>query len=343
MKSKIEIDINSQVPVYKQLIQAIQNLVDSGDYRNGDFIPSMNELANELQISKETVKKAYSILREKKVIDSSQGKGFYVTNTGSNKLKILVLFDKISNYKQVLYSTFSSAIGEKSEITIRLHNQDVSVFEHFIEENLDEYDYYMITAHFPLQQDIQKRVLKTLKKIPNRKLILLDRYIDELPGNFGSVYQDFEQDVYDGLTQGIDSFKKFKKLNVISMPGSLYAPLIEKGIKRFCKENNIDFELHKNLMTAKIKKHEVFLILNSQLDSELIELVKYSRSEGCQIGKDIGIISYNESPVNEIILDGLTVLSTDFKQMGNLAAEMINEKSFKKTRCDFRLIQRSTF
>ncbi len=343
MKSKIEIDINSQIPVYKQLIQAIQDLVKSGEYRNGDFIPSMNELASELQISKETVKKAYSILREKKVIDSSQGKGFYVTNTGDNKLKILVLFDKISNYKHVLYSTFSAAIEEKAEITIRLHNQDISVFEHFIDENLDEYDYYMITAHFPLQNDIQKRVLKTLKKVPNRKLILLDRYIDELPGNFGSVYQDFEQDVYDGLTQGIESFRKFSKLNVISMPGSLYAPLIEKGIKRFCTENNIIFEFHKSLVTAKIKKQEVFLILNSQLDSELIELVKHSRSEGCQIGKDIGIISYNESPVNEIILDGLSVLSTDFRQMGILAAEMINEKSFKKTRCDFRLIQRSTF
>jgi len=343
MKSKIEIDINSQVPVYKQLIQAIQNLVESGEYRNGDFIPSMNELSNELQISKETVKKAYSILREKKVIDSSHGKGFYVTNDGNNKVKVLVLFDKISNYKQVLFSTFSEAIDETCEVTIRLHNQDVSVFEHFIEENLDQYDYYMITAHFPIQPDIQKRVLKTLKKIPNRKLILLDRYIDELPGNFGSVYQDFEHDVYDGLSQGVDSFRKFRKLNVISMSGSLYAPLIEKGIKRFCTENNINFEFHKNLESAKIQKQEVFLILNSQLDSELIELVRHAKAEGCKIGKDIGIISYNESPINEIILDGLTVLSTDFKQMGILAARMITEKSFKKTRCDFSLIQRSTF
>ena len=67
------------------------------------------------------------------------------------------------------------------------------------------------------------------------------------------------------------------------------------------------------------------------------------KSKGCKIGEDIGIISYNESPINEVILDGLTVFSTDFKQMGNSAAKMIIDKSFKKIKCDFKLIKRNTF
>jgi len=343
MNSKIKIDTSSQTPVYKQIVYDIQNLVSSGEYNEGDFIPSMNELADELQISKETVKKAYSILRNKRIIESAQGKGFYVTNNGENKIKILLLFDKISTYKYVLYSSFASKLGDISEITIRLHNQDVSLFEHFIEENLDKYDYYIITPHFPLSEEAQKRATEILKKIPNRKLLLLDRYIDGLSGNFGSVYQDFENDIFDGLSQGIETLRNFKKLNVVSMPGSLYAPLIEKGIDRFCKENSLPYEIHRNINSDNIQKQEAFLILNSQLDSELIELVRIAKEKDCKIGKDIGIISYNESPINEIILDGLTVLSTDFKQMGESAAEMISGKSFKKVRCDFRLIRRSTF
>jgi DNA-binding transcriptional regulator YhcF (GntR family) len=161
MESKIKIDLGSQMPVYKQLIQEVQNLVKTGEYRDGDFIPSMNELANELQISKETVKKAYSILRDKGIIESSHGKGFYITNNGQNKIKILLIFDKISTYKQVLYSSFAVHIGDNSEITIRLHNQDIDLFEHFIEENLDKFDYYLVTPHFPLQPDIQKRAIKS--------------------------------------------------------------------------------------------------------------------------------------------------------------------------------------
>ncbi|WP_423128752.1 GntR family transcriptional regulator [Gaoshiqia sp. Z1-71] len=343
MKLKIEVDQSSQTPVYKQLIQSIQDLVSSGQYSEGEFIPSMNELASELEISKETVKKAYSILREKGIIESAHGKGFYVTNKGDNKIKVLLLFDKISTYKQVLFSSFATHAGDISEITIRLHNQDIDLFEHFIDENLDHFDYYIITPHFPIQPDIQKKVIKILRKIPNRKLILLDHLIEGLTGNFGSVYQNFEQDIADGLHQGIDVLKDFKKLNVISMPGSLYAPLIEKGIQKFCHENQVNFEIHKNINIDKIQKQEVFLILNSQLDIELIELVRAAKMKGCIIGKDIGIISYNESPINEIILDGLSVFSTDFQQMGELAAKMIIKKSMKKIRCNFRLIRRNTF
>lgn len=115
------------------------------------------------------------------------------------------------------------------------------------------------------------------------------------------------------------------------------------GIRRFCEENHIAFEIHKSIDPDNVQKREVFLIINNQLDSELIELVRIAKEKKYRIGKDIGIISYNESPINEIILDGLTVISTDFGQMGELAARMILDKNFRKIRCDFRLIRRSTF
>ena len=190
MKQKIVVDISSQIPVYKQLIKSVQDLINTGGYGEGAFLPSMNELSNELEISKETVKKAYSILRENGVIESVQGKGFYVSNKRNNKIKILLLFDKISTYKQVLYNSIAAKIGTMSEMTIRLHNQDIELFDHFIKESLDNFDYYIITPHFPLQPECQLRVVRTLKKIPNRKLVLLDRNIEGLPGAHCKIRRD---------------------------------------------------------------------------------------------------------------------------------------------------------
>lgn len=336
-----KIDNNSQKPVYKQLVDSVQSLIESKKYVEGDFLPSMNVLANELQISKETVKKSYSVLRDKGFIESAQGKGFYVINKVKCKIRILMLFDKISTYKQVLYDSFAKHLTETSEITIRLHNQDIDLFEYFIEQHLHSFDYYVITPHFPLKPEIQKRVLNCLKKIPNRKLILLDRYI-ELSGNFGAVFQDIENDAYDGLTEAIDDLKKYEKLNIISK-GSLYAPIIKNGVEKFCKEFEIPVKIFENIETNQIKKNQVYLILNSQLDTELLVLARNAKKQSCIIGKDIGIISYNESPINEVILNGLSVLSTDFSKMGAIAAKMIIEKSFKKVRCDFHIIRRNTF
>ena len=127
------------------------------------------------------------------------------------------------------------------------------------------------------------------------------------------------------------------------MSGSLYAPYLHTGIKKFCADYDISYEIHNEVNPSKINKNEAFLILNGQLDSELIELVEAAKSRGYSIGSEIGIISYNESPINEIILNGLTVLSTDFEQMGKLAAQMILDKSFSKIKCDFRLVRRNSF
>ena len=340
----LQIDILSKNPVYKQIIEQITDKINSGALKDGDQIQSMNDLASDLQISKETVKKAYNILRHKGVIDSKQGKGYYVLKNKNTDIKILLLFDKISTYKQVLYGSFVSNIGDDAEITIRLHNQDIDLFEHFIDENIDNFDYYIITSHFSLQASIQSKVKNILKKIPNRKLILLDRYIKAITGNYGSVYQDFERDIIIGLSQGLSDIKKYNKLKVISMAGSMYAPLISKGIEKFCSDNEVDYEIFYNTYHSEMmQKGDLFLILNGQLDIELIEIAKIAQSRGFKIGTDVGIISYNESPVNEIILDGLTVLSTDFEQMGRLTANMIREKSMKKIKCDFRLIRRNTF
>lgn len=343
MKSQIDINLDSNEPYYKQLVGNIQYLIESDIYKTGDFLPSLNDLAAELDISKETVKKAYSILRKKGVLESAHGKGYFVTKKGNGKIKILLLFDKLGTYKQEMFNAFVKELGHRAEIVIRLHNQDILAFEELLEDGLDHYDYYVVTPHFSLSEGIQKKVLEIVGKIPNRKLILLDHNLDALPGNFGSIYQDYEEDTYHGLVEGLETLKRFDRLNVISMPGSLYAPFIQKGIKRFCMEYGIPYELHDEIVSSKIRENEVFVILNGQLDEELIELVRVAKSKDLVIGKDIGIISYNDSPINEIILDGLTALSTNFRQMGELAGKMILEKSLKKIKCDYKLVRRNSF
>ncbi len=343
MKSIIEIDINSKEPLYKQLISNIEYLIDSGMYKKGDYVPSLNDLSHELQISRETVKKAYVILRNMGLLDSTQGKGYYISKNKHGKIRILLLLDKLSSYKQVTFDSFSKVLGNTSEISIKLHNQEIELFENFLNNELDKYDHYVITPHFPLDKVTQQRALLALKRIPNRKLLLLDRNMENLTGSFSAVYQDYGQDIFEGLLQGKKELERFKKLNIISMPSSLYAPFLKIGVKKFCEQHGLNYELHSEISLNKLQKNEVYLILNSHLDDELIDLIRASKQKGYKIGKDIGIIAYNESPINEIILDGLTVFSTDFEQMGKLAGEIILNKTINKIKCDFKLIRRGTF
>ncbi len=339
---RFKIEAESAIPVYKQLLNSFEEQLKNQQLSNGDALPSMNVLSRELGISKGTVKKAYSILRKMNYIESSHGIGFYINVTKHINSKVLVIFDKLSAYKLLTYQALKDSLGNSSDINIILHDQDIDLFAQMVENNINAYDFFIISANFRLEKPIQDKLVQILKKIPNRKLLLLDKLVDKLPGNFGAIYQDFENDVYDALSEKGELVTKYDKMNVVCSPNSLYYNLISKGIQKFCKENQLDFASFTQFDAENIKPNEIYVILNRQLDEELFGILKMVKQKKYILGKDIGVISFNESPINEFILNGLTVLSTDFKEMGYLAGNMIRNKSLEKIRNKFDLIVRET-
>ena len=339
-----KIDSTSKEPIFKQLVTQVERALHDGHLPAGEQIPSMNELAARLGISRETVKKAYGILVEKALIVPKQGKGFYAADLeATGRPQVLVIFDKLSVYKQILFNAFAESLSGKAEVTIVNHNQSLDLMEYYLDNNLDHFDYYVVTPHFPLDSASQARAVKQLSRIPNRKLIMLDRLQPGYPGNnYGAVYQDFENDIYEGLSQGMAPSRKIGTLRVITLPSSLYGACICRGVDRFTREHRIPVE-YLHAAPADIRPGDTFLVLNSQLDAGLVSLAHVIRAAGLEIGKDVHIISYNESEMNELVLGGLTTVSTDFAQMGRMAAGMILNRRMEKIHCPFRMLRRFTF
>ena len=150
-------------------------------------------------------------------------------------------------------------------------------------------------------------------------------------------------DIYEGLSSAIDDLRKYNKLHVIILPTSLYGSLIMVGITRFCEEYGIDVAFHYDINENMMHRGDLYLLLNGQLGVGLVEVVRMATNSGLKIGADVGVISYNDSYLSEIILGGLTTVSTDFEQMGNLAADMVLTRDLRKVKCDFELKRRNTF
>ena len=149
----IVLEPGSKAPIYKQLVEQFEEAIRSGKLKAGEQIPSMNDFAVKMGISKETVKKTYGILREKGLLIPQQGKGFYVAEADDrSKPRVLVLFDKLSIYKEVLYNSLAEELGEGADITILTHNQNLDLFTYYLDTCLDKYDYYVISPHFPLDE-----------------------------------------------------------------------------------------------------------------------------------------------------------------------------------------------
>ena len=340
---KFHLNAHGKEPVYKQLVSQVERAVHEGVLKAGEQLPSMNDVAAEYSISRETAKKAYGILTDRGIIVPRQGRGFYAAELYTDiNPQVLVIFDKFSVYKQIMFNSLAEHLDGKADITILNHNQSIDLLKYYLDENLGRYDYYVIAPHFPLDEQTQAKVIKQLARIPNRKLIMIDHLQPGIKGNFGAVYQDFENDICSGLAEGLDAASAKRHLRVITMPASLYGAIICKGVEKFSQEHNISVEFLSSVPDS-IAPGETFLVLNSQLDAGLVALTHKIKACGLKIGSDVRIISYNESDMNELILGGLTTVSTDFPWMGRLAAEMIVSRRLSKVHCPFHMIRRNTF
>ena len=78
---KLEIIVSNKAsrPLYEQISTQIKAAIMSGELKTGEVIPSVRSLAKSLQISILTVQKAYSTLQEDGFIETTAGKGCYVS------------------------------------------------------------------------------------------------------------------------------------------------------------------------------------------------------------------------------------------------------------------------
>lgn len=339
----MNLHVNKQdnTPLYKQLCQQIKEQIHSGELLPGQWLPSLNQLAIALDISRETTKKAYNKLLREGLLIAQQGKGVFVAGRRDTGIKeILLILDKQSVYNQILLQAFQEKLGAGAHITILLHSQNLDVLEYYLDQHLDRYDYYLVSPHFALDAKSQARAAKLLMRIPNRKFIMVDNWLKNVPGNYGVVYQDFRHDACAGLTEGKADMGR--RLKVAVLPQSLYGSIILESVYDFAQENAIDLFIY-NSVPEQLEKGDVVLVLNSQLDSGLALLARRIDQAGLEPGKDVRIISYNEFPLNEVVLGGLTTLSTDFTAMGRTAAEMILSGKLEKVHNPFLLVRRNTF
>ena len=75
---EIVIDIDASVPLFAQLIGQIKKAVLSDDLRPGDALPSIRQLANDLELNNKTVAKAYRLLERDSVIQTKGYRGTFV-------------------------------------------------------------------------------------------------------------------------------------------------------------------------------------------------------------------------------------------------------------------------
>ena len=331
----LPINDKDKMPKYKQIVNGIVNEIERGHYKNGDQLMSITELSIEYLLSRDTVEKAYRELKKLGIIESVHGKGYFVKSTNENKMRVLLVMNKMSSYKKIIYYALLNGLGESGIVDLQIHNYSSESLDDILVRNLGKYNYYVIMPHFFENKDIY---LPILEKIPRNELILLDKYIPEFK-DVPTIYQDFEQDIFSAFEKNISEIKKYDNLFLVFPDDGNYPAEIMKGFRTFCAYNNLSARVFSSVEAAleNFETNTLYVVIEK---NDLADVIKFSKKNQKTLGQELGIISFNETTLKEVL--DLTVITTDFEAMGKRAAEIILDKKHVLEKNPFYFINRGS-
>ncbi|MBL7973019.1 MAG: GntR family transcriptional regulator [Prolixibacteraceae bacterium] len=336
MLKDLKINSESEIPKYKQVVDLFISDIEAGIFKQGQRIPSINETSEELLLSRDTIEKAYVYMKKKGILLAVRGKGYYINQVNvSKKLKICLIFNKLSNYKRSIYYSFVKTMGSKASVDVFIYNYDPDEFEAIINNNLNNYDYFVILPHV---QNDNANISKVIKQIPREKVLIVDRFLDELK-DYPVVYQEYDKDIQSALACGIDLLRKYSRLNLIFPQSEYYPPYIVRGFRIFCQVNGFAGNIIDRLDDSEISQGEAYIIVS---DDDLYAFIRKIKQKNWTLGKDCGVVAYNENQVKEILCDGITTISTNHEAIGQLAAQMILTQKFECIKSPFEFIRRNS-
>lgn len=330
-KDTLLLTINHQgdIPKYQQLVNAINDAISENILKRGDALPSVNKICKSNGLSRDTVFKAYTILKENGVIESVPNKGYYVANEIK---KVLLVLDTFKAYKEVLYHAFVNNLPDNIITDVQFHHYNIDNFKTILNNSKGKYYKYVVMTFD------HNNVSSVLADIDNDKLLLVDWDIHSNSKN-NFVFQDFGEAFLEALKGAVTSFKKYKKL-VFLYPNFTYHPkeTIEY-FKKYCELYHFKHEILTDPKKFRLEQNVAYI---STSDRMLGQFLEQCRDRGFEPGVDVGFLSYNETPMKKFIYKGISVISTDFKALGIKAAQFITQDKPIQTYIPTKLINRES-
>ena len=336
MKENLIINKDRKTPIYQQLIDGVIHGIENGSIHEGDQLPSINQISTDCIVARETVVKAFRFLQQKGIINAVHGKGFFVAS-GDVKTthRVFILLDTFSAYKEVLFAAIKKEFGKDAYLDVYFHHFNFQLFNKLIEEASGNYTSYIISPINHLE------VSESLKILPKEKVFLIDSYPQSIKEDYPSVFQPFAKDVYESLSIVKSKFRKYSSFTLIFRNTITNVPIeLKEGFEKFCLDNNINYQIVFASGNYHPKKGGAFLVID---DEDLVCLVENAALNKLEIGKDLGLISYNETSLKKVVAGGISVISTDFAEMGKQIVRMIIEGGAEKKPNPCEYIDRSSF
>lgn len=333
-----DIIFSAHVPKYQQVVDVLEKFIQDPEMLIGDKLPSINEIASQYSLARETVVKAFRILEEKGLVKAQQGRGFFVAKKDlARAYRIFLLEANLNAYKLPMLDAIKKELSESGEVEFFFHHYNYKVFHKLITEAKANYTHYVIS---PFDHPA---ITESIAQLPYDRTFLIDRKPAAYALPHIGVWQHFSKDIASVLKQQIDSIKKYTCLNFFFRDSTTQPPLeLVDGVSNFCKQEELRCKIITSMRNDEliVEKGQCYIVID---DKDMVQVVVQAKEKGLLLGRDLGLLSYNESLLKSVIGDGVSTISTDFEAMGKSLVRLIKEKKQISIENQCQFIDRRSF
>jgi DNA-binding LacI/PurR family transcriptional regulator len=161
-------------------------------------------------------------------------------------------------------------------------------------------------------------VAEALAALPTDRLLVLDIHACIPSKRTAWLVLNFDAQLVQALRSGLDRLRRYRRL-VLVFPPDNHDPLeIPDAVQRFGRRAGLETRVVPRLTEQMVETETAYLVID---DKDLVSLVKHCNATGHRLGHDVGVLSYNDTPLKEIVAGGISVVSIDFYGLGVRAGQ----------------------
>jgi GntR family transcriptional regulator of arabinose operon len=362
-KNNNHINKNSRIPLYMQVKDLIINQIKTGEFRSGDIIPAEVELCKMYDISRFPVRQAMLELVDEGYLERTRGKGTFVSNDltcikpisyqSKNPLLGLILGNLTAGFSGMIFSGFQKQAWKRGYFTIACCSESSPDEEILYIDRLIENQAQGIVL-FPCNNSL---VASRLGQIKGNDIYL--GLIDRNPGLHDVDYtgSDNQGGAYSAVRHiAMQGFRNIVFVSDMSNVSSINERLegYLKAVEDFGMNAVTRINIKEDLSRYPYYMHRFFI---EKLKEELMDLKKHLplgifavndgiavqcinilESEGMIIGKDIGIVGFDNNPETQYLSIPLTTVAQNGYLIGKNAADIAIDKIEAKANQVYRSI-----
>lgn len=361
--NKSGIDKNSRIPLYMQMKSLIINQIKAGEFKPGDILPTEVELCKMCGISRFPIRQAMMELVDEGYLERARGKGTFVSNNlpeikpakceYKNPILGLILGNLTTGFCGMIFSGFQKQAWKRGYFTIACCSESSPGEEASYINKLIESEVHGIVL-FPCNNSLIHSKIDQFKE-NNIYLGLIDRN----PGLNDIDYtgSDNQGGAYSAVRHiAMQGFRNIVFISDMSNVSSIDERLegYLKAVEDFGMNAVTRINIQEDLSKYPYYMHRFFI---EKLKEELMELKKHLplgifaindgiavqcinilQNEGLIMGKDIGIVGFDNDPVAQYIDIPLTTVAQNGYLIGKNAADIAIDKIEAKANQVYRSI-----